>query len=945
MSFLNSGFFYFPSPLFHFPSARTRAVTGWRGCLVAAALLLAAVSGLQGQSEERGELRGRIIAAESGDPLPGASVTVEGTKLGGIADQKGVYSVRGVPAGTYTITVRSLGYTEQQIVDVAVSSGVTVLDVILQDSIEEGESLVVTAKAGTGTEAGLLSIRRKAGTVNDGISRAEIRRSPDATSGDAIARVTGMSVVGGKFISVRGTNERYNTTQVNGVELPSTEPDKKSFSFDLFPANLLENMIVSKTFTPDLPGNFTGGFVQLNTIDFPDTRTLRLSVSASYDPATTFDPMHTGARGGNDWLGIDDGIRSLPADFPSTTIFRDSLEPEAQYELARRFSNTWAPVSLDAPLNSSFLLSYGDRFHVIGNDLGVVAALSYRNSYQRQEILRRDESVFDYAGEENLYSVLWGGLFNVSYKLSDMHSISLRNIYNRTAEDRFTALEGDDLHNFQQRRLTGSSYLERSFYSGQMGGEHLFPKLGNLRFQWKGSGSIGVRDEPDYRRVTYIRGDSSEPYRLGLFDAATWKNVGRTFNHLDEEVFGFNGDLTMPIGESKLKAGALVENKTRTFAQRAFAYGSKNSGWKFTTAAIDTVFLPEHIAPDRIFFVEQTVPSMAYNAHSNLNAAYLMADLSFKFLGADLRTILGGRLEQMRLTMASASNADNSPVNADYDQTDLLPALTVIYAASSALNVRAAYSRTVTRPEFREYAPFSFYDFATGQDIYGNPNLRRALSTNYDLRVEYFPGPGEVAAVSFFHKNIEDAIEQVALSGIAFTNPQLTWNNADEARNTGIELELRKSFGFIHESLSPFSFSANYTWLESESVVKGDSLRSAKKGRLQGQSPYVINAGLSYDNTTLGTSVTLLFNRFGPRILEVTNRDPNSTEPSARPDFIEQPRSQLDLSIAQTFLTRFEARLTLKNLLGEDVVFTQAGVPSRVNYRSAGGSLSISWKL
>lgn len=781
--------------------------------------------------------------------------------------------------------------------------------------------------------------------MNDGISRAEIRRSPDATSGDAIARVTGMSVIGGKFISVRGTNERYNITQVNGVELPSTEPDKKSFSFDLFPANLLENMIVSKTFTPDLPGNFTGGFVQLNTIDFPDTRTLRLSVSGGYDGTTTFQPMKLGAQGGTDWVGVDDGLRALPDGFPTTAIFKDSLAPEDQYAFARQFANTWTPVSREAPLNTSFILSYGDRFQVLENDLGIVAALSYRNGYQRQEIVRRDESVFDYTGNESFYNVLWGGLVNVSYKLSDFHSISIKNIYNRTAEDRYTELEGDDLYNAQQRRLTGSSYLERSFYSGQIGGEHLVPALNNLRIQWKGSGALGVRDEPDYRRITYIRGDSSEPYRLGLFDAATWKNIGRTFNHLDEEIFGFNGDVTMPIGNSKLKAGGLVENKTRTFAQRAFAYGSKNSGWKFTMAALDTVFLADHIAPDQIFFVEQTVPSMQYDAHSNLNAAYLMADLSFNLFGADLRAILGGRLERMRLTLNSASNADNSPVNADYDQSDLLPSANLIYAVNSSINLRAAFSKTVTRPEFREYAPFSFYDFATGQDIYGNPNLRRALSTNYDLRFEYFPGVGQVAAVSIFHKNIDDAIEQVALSGVSFTNPQLTWNNADKATNTGIELELRQSFGFIHQSLAPFAFSANYTWLESESIVKGDSLRSAKSGRLQGQSPYVINAGLYYDNAKLGTSVTLLFNRFGPRILEVTNQDPNSAEPNIRPDFIEQPRSQVDFSISQTFLTRLEARLSIKNLLGEDVVFSQGGVPSRVNYRSAGGSLSISLRL
>lgn len=929
----------------HCRTGADRKSSYMRILLSIAIVLLVAGTGLRAQEGESGEVRGRVVSIESGEPIPGASVYVQGTEIGAKTDLKGVYSIRKLPVGTYSIRFHSIGYADQEFAGVEVTGGVTVLDVILQDTIEHMDRVTVKGTMKGSTEAALYALRRKAASINDGISQAQIRRSPDATSGDAIARVTGMSVIGGRFVSVRGTDERYNTTQVNGVELPSTEPDKKSFSFDMFPANLLENMIVSKTFTPDLPGNFTGGFVQLNTIDFPDTRMLRLSIAGAYDPGSTFDAMNLGAQGSTDWLGIDDGVRSLPKSFPSPAIFKDSLEAEEQYELARKFSNTWAPVSTEAPVNSSFLFSYGDRFHVLGNDLGVVAALSYRNSYQRDEIIRRDEVVFDYEGHENSYDVLWGGLLNVSYKLSDNHTVSVRNIYNRTAQDKYTELEGNDLHNSQIRRLTGSSYLERSFYSGQIGAEHLFPSLNNLRFQWKGSASLGVRDEPDYRRVTYVRQDTSEPYFLSLFNAATWKNLGRTFNHLDEEIFGFNGDVTLPVGRTKFKIGALVENKTRTFAQRAFAYGAKTSQWRFTTAAIDTVFLPEHIAEDQIFFVEQTVPSMKYDAHSNLNAAYLMADVPFTVAGANFRAILGGRFEEMRLTLNSASNADNSPVNADDIQPDLLPAVNLIYEVSPLINVRAAFSKTVTRPEFREYAPFSFYDFATGQDIYGNPNLKRALSTNYDFRIEYFPGVGEVAAVSVFHKNIENAIEQVAISGVAFTNPQLTWNNADEALNTGIELELRKSLNFISEALSPFAFSMNYTWLESESTVKGDSLRAPKTGRLQGQSPYVINAGFYYDNVKLGTSVTLLFNRFGSRILEVTNHDPNSTEPNPRPDFVEQPRTQLDFSISQTFLKRFEAKLSLKNLLGEDVVFTQAGEPSRVNRRSAGASLSLSWKL
>lgn len=917
--------------------------TFWAIVLFAA--LLSVRGELIAQGEARGEIRGRVVSGESGEPIIGATVMIMGTSTGTATDLNGVFTIRNVRSGRHAIVVSSIGFASQQIDDVDVDGGVTVVDVVLEEVLFETEGAVVTGRTNKGTEAGLLASRRRAPTVTDGISRSQIQRSPDATGGDAIARVTGMSVVGGRFISVRGTNERYNTTQVNGVEMPSTDPDKKSFSFDMFPANLLENMIVSKTFTPDMPGNFTGGFVQLNTVDFPDARTIRLTVSGSFDPKTTFNPINVGARSTTDWLGFDDGLRALPEGIPSSDIYRDSLSSDEQYDFARRFSNTWAPVVLDAPPNASFLISYGDRYRILANDLGIIAALSYRNSYQRQDIVRREEAVFDYHGFENTYEVLWGGMLNLSYKLSDLNTISLRNLYNRTAEDSYTELEGEDIHNSQLRKLNGSSFLERSFYSGQLSGEHVVPALNSIRFEWKASGSIGERDEPDFRRATFVRNDSAEPYLLTLFDAASWKSVGRTFNHLDEEVFGFNGDVTLPIGKVTLKAGGAVENKTRTFFQRAFSYGSKSSQWKLTTAAIDTVFLPEHIAPDQIFVVEQTVPSMRYDAHSNLNAAYLMGDIPLDLLVDDLRLILGARIEEMGLTMNSASNADNSAVGADYGQTDLLPSISLIYAATPKLNIRTAFSRTITRPEFREYAPFSFYDFETGQDIYGNPGLRRALSTNYDLRVEFFPGPGEVAAISLFHKDIDDAIEQVAIAGLAIINPQVTWNNADQATNTGIELELRKSLGFIGDLLAPFSLSANYTWLESKSIVVGDSLRASKTGRLQGQSPYMINAGLYYDNLDLGTSISILYNRFGARILEVTSASPNDAATHSRPDFVEQPQDLLDFSITQRLFSRLDMKATLKNILGEDQVFTQGETPARVNERSISVGLGLSLRL
>ncbi|MGE3800387.1 MAG: TonB-dependent receptor [Candidatus Kapaibacterium sp.] len=892
---------------------------------------------LRSQDRESGELRGRVLDRASGEPIPGVTVLIRETTSGGATDMNGVYSLRHLTVGTYSVEFRSVGYTTQVITDVTINSGVNLLDIALHDSALVTNEVVLTARRRMGTEGALLSLRRTSATMDDGISTEQIRRSPDATSGDALARVTGLSILDKKFVSVRGANERYNNTRLDGVSLPSTDPDKKSFSFDMFPANLLENMIVSKTYTPDLPGDFTGGLVQLNTTDFPDRRTLKLAVSLGYDGQTTFEKADLPKSGKTDWLGIDDGARTLPENFPSSELFHDSLSLSQKAEWGRELSNNWVPSEISVPLNSGFILSYGDRFQLFENDFGVLASLSYRNSYSTEQIFRRDTGRFAYPGVQSEYSTLWGGVFNLNYKLSDMHSIGVRNVYSRTSENSRTILEGTDFYNSQTRRLSGLYYLERDFYSGQITGGHYFPTVGGLRLNWKGFASTANRDEPDYRRFMYFRDafDTTAPFRSAISQAPSHTVTGRFFSHLEEDVYGYGGDLTLPVSKVKLKGGGLIEKKSREFAARAFAYGSRNPAYQFTDASLDTLLNPENIDSNKIFFVEQTKPLDNYTAESTLEAAYLMADIPFEILGAKFRTIVGGRVENARQELNSVARDDSTRVSVDNLDTDILPSINLIYVVTDRLNIRGAFSKTVTRPEFRELAPFVFYDFTTDQNIYGNPDLRRSLATNYDLRVEFFPDVREVLAVSLFHKKIEGAIEAVAITGGI---PERTWDNADRATNTGVELELRKSLGFVHSIFSNLSVSVNYTWLESHVDVVGDSLRAGKNGRrLQGQSPYIINAGLYYDNVEVGTSVSLLFNRFGSRITEVANTD--------QPDFIEQPRSLLDLSISQRIISRIEAKLSFRNMLGEDVTFTQDGIPSRVNSKDQSISLGLSWSL
>lgn len=913
----------------------------WSAAALVVALLL--LPGAAYAQNAGGEVRGRVISQESGQPVVRATVRLMNTRLGALTDLNGVYSIRNVPAGRYTVRITYLGYRTEDIEGVVVGDGVARADAVLQSAAIGVDSVVVVAKSGRGTEAALLNQRRKSAVVSDGISAAQIQRLPDATGAEALARVTGLSIVESRYVNIRGSNERYNNTQLNGVALVSTDPGKRAFSFDLVPSNLLENTVVAKTFTPDLPGDFSGGLVQLNTTDFPDERVFRISVAGSFADGSTFKDLKMGPRGSNDFLGIDDGLRALPSTFPDTpALNRNYYKPEELVDYASQLPNNFRRSTVHAAPNLNFVTSYGDRFDLFGNDLGIVAALSYRNSYEQTGFYRYDTTTgsiakFQYNGTRNEFSTLWGGLVNLSYKFSDLHSISIKNTYNHTAQDQMTMVEGLNYY-FQsdgqpERRYT-YNYLQRSFYSGQVAGEHVFPEVNDARLEWRGFTSMGNRSEPDLRRLAQYRyGDSTAPYTVVMGTFVDLFGSGRTYTELNEELFGFGGDLTLPVGPVKFKVGGLVENKLRDVATRSFVYSTASNSTFTDTTDVDMLFDPEHIRDEGIAIYEATVSSDAYSAESHLRAGYIMTDFPFTFLGQQFRGITGARFEDSRVIVHTV-DAGGEPIAVDYLTADWLPAASLIYEVTPQINVRLAYSKTLARPDFREFARNVFYDFILDALTYGNPDLRRSMIDNYDFRFEVFPDPGDLVAVSVFYKKFADAIEEVAITNQS-TQLERTWQNTD-GNNTGIELELRKSLEFLGDAFSPFSCTVNYTWLDSKLDLESvDSTRPQR--RLQGQSPYIINAGLYYDNPGMGTTVSFSFNRFGERISTVSN--------VYLPDLIEQPRNRYDLTISQNFLEHYQAKLTVRDLFPEDIVFTRAGVASHIDDVRTSISLGITTKF
>lgn len=911
-----------------------------------AVLTMLAAGHLRAQSPSRpsSDLRGTISDSTTGEILVGATVLLVGTQNGAATDLDGGFLLRRVPHGTHELRVSMVGYATKIIRGVKVGGGdVPPLHVVLVSADLMVDEVVITADAVRSTEAALLTQRKKAGAIGDGMSGEQIRRTPDANTADVIRRIPSVTIVDNKFLQVRGSSERYNGAMLNNASLSSTEPEKKAFAFDLIPSNLIENTILTKSFTPDLPGDFSGGLLQINTVDFPPGFTLNLGAGGSYATTTTNEPF-LGYYGGGMTYGPDAGIRGLPASFPSSL---SRLTLAQKQEAAKSLLNVWGPQSGTAPFNGNYSLGAGSRFDVLGQTVGVVVSAVNRSTYEQADIERNDyestgETRFNFVGSQSRHTVVSGGVANAGVKLFDRHKIAFRNTLTRSADDEVIVLEGADNDAGFYQRQTALRYVSREVVSNQLLGSHNLPWLSGIEAEWRLFRSNSHRNEPDYRRVYYARdiGAPDDPFFAVLGPQVNLKNGGRYYSDLSDDVRGGGVDIATPVLGAKIKAGALFEEKRRNFSSRLIGILANAPGNGFTDFAllylpIDSIFAPENFRRNGFSIDEYVNGTNRYFAAQTVRAGYAMAD--WQILPLDLRVIAGARLERSTQAIRTRDLTDTRPIDVERSTVDILPSVNLVYSPWAAGNLRAAYSQTINRPELRELAPFSYYDFSTQYSLTGNPDLGRTLIRNYDLRAEFFPGIGEVLSVSLFYKALSDAIEQVVKPSAALGSER-TFLNAPAARNYGIEFEARKNLAFLWEALSGVSVNLNYSIIRSKvEFATGVSGVEVRTRPLQGQSDYVVNAGLSWTEPSLGTTLSLLYNRFGDRITEVST--------SLEPDVIEQGRNVVDFVVSQDLGSYIDLRLAVRDLLREPQVHSQGDLVARRNSRGMSVSLGTSVKF
>ncbi|MCB2230916.1 TonB-dependent receptor [bacterium] len=968
----------------------------------------------QSTNNETGTISGKLLDAKTGEPLIGATVMVEGTALGAQTDLDGTYRIKLVPVGKVTLSVRAIGYAPTTVTEVAVNaSEVTKINVTLtSEAISLDKKITVTAKALQNTGAALLKQRQASISVSDAISAEEISKSGAGDAADAMSRVTGASITDGKFVYVRGLGDRYSNTNINGSPLPSPDPDRQAVPLDMIPTGLLDNIVVQKTFTPDKPGNFTGGSVDLTTKDFPEYRQFTFSTSATYNSQTTGQSILFANEGGKDWLGYDDGKREIPQYVEENYVIGQEVPTDQTFingsptadtlalieymdRSSKSFQPSMQPIRKTAPWDQKYSLSYGDQMQLFGRPLGIVASLSYSNKYSSRTVTDGNyelgspgsSGLDEYSllsGPQGSQEVLWGGLANLKYTIHPKHKLGAKYIHNQVGENKaiYRVGENYNINNDTARydyRRRDISYTERSLSSVQFDGEHFGFFGTGLRLNWQASYSKTSQDEPDHRNfndlygIEYaedpISGDLVPVGTEAIIDPGAMLEPNRRWSTLDEENRTFDGNLLIPILQrTSFKTGFSYLKKERDRSDREFRYGRVNTYRDYEgdvdeyisnmgLVRVDTLQRdPDTGEPTRLRWVfENTLtefirPSNNYAGEQKIVGTYLMMETGVPFI-SPLKVIGGARYEKTDMSTVNGASAYSEILDIDtagvIDVEDILPSVNLVYALSDRMNIRAAYGKTLARPNLLEMSAAVFVDSDGGSFVYGNPNLKRTRIDNFDLRWEWFLRPGEILALSGFYKDFTDPIEKVYRDNDP--NNGITWQNVGDAHVYGLELEFRRRLDHVSPTLRYFTLGGNFTVMEAKVMLNDNELLYAREvdpnagdeRDMQGQSPYIINADIGYDNPLSGTSLTLLYNVYGKRLSVNAQR--------YTPDVYEQPRNALDLIASQRLFEGVSLKFSAKNILNDPYEFTQEyeGV-SYIDQRYETGrsfSIGISYKM
>jgi hypothetical protein len=874
--------------------------------------------------QDSGRIKGIVKDSSANGFMTGVTVIIQGSKKSAVTDSRGQFIFNNLRNGTYDIRISEGGY--KTIVEtISISNGKTVdMGIITL----ENETTRLKEFRTTGTRAPKTTVSsgiaevRNAEVVSNVTTAETIRNSQDGDAAKAAARIPGVTLMESRFIMLRGLSQRYNSVQINNINAPSTEVDRRAFSFDLVPSGMIDKIAIFKSPSSDLAGDFAGGVIKLVTKNEVEKDFFSVNLGFGYRIKTSFNAhQHNSVGSSTDLFGFDNGNRELPSGFPGTL---STLSSKESVSYGKKLQNNFSLSNYNAPLDFGFGFGFGKNIKLNKkSSLFTVNNFSYSTNYQYaalnryryqndpQEFVRQ---MFNYRDDNFSIESKISLLSNWILKLDKKTTFSFKNIFNQIGENETTVRTGVNLteRSTDEFRNYGFHYTSRSIYFGQFEGIHKLKHKGDKFSYTLGYSNIS-RNEPDYRRFRTYRTIGSDgaytlidPPSASLFDAARFYSklnehtISGNFNY--EKHFASTMDSTRDI---VLRAGSYIETKHRDFKARWISYsfnGDPSNKNDFLMQPIDRLFSDPNINSIAGFKpLEGTNPSDRYTAGNDLLAAYINSSIPMGKININA----GARLEYFRQQLNSRTQTDS--VNVNLENLNLLPSVNIAYYYNKKNLVRMGYGRTVNRPEFRELAPFVYYDFMYDVNIVGNPDLKSATIDNIDIRFENYPTKSETFSIGFFYKRflnpIENYVQPVGLS------QQFYLQNAKSARNMGAEIEVRKSFDQSSQSqfIKKLSIVLNASCIISKVDLGDDSTLSQARTRpLQGQSPYILNLALQYKNDS-GIAVNIAYNIIGKRIIYVGN--------NIFPTVYEMPRHSLDITFTKEVTRKLNVKFGVSDLL------------------------------
>jgi hypothetical protein len=899
------------------------------------ALIVTAASFAQ-TANTTGKISGKVVDAENGTPLVGASIVLAGDNKKGITtDVEGRFFVTVQKNKKYTLIISSVGYSNKEVNDVEVTGTDATVNVSLERKGKQLQGVEVKASIRKENLSSLYLTQKNSSSISDGISAEVIKRSPDRNTGEVLKRVSGASVQDNKFVVIRGLSERYNVSMLNNAVLPSTEADKKAFAFDIIPSSVVDNLVIYKSATPDLPGDFAGGAVKVITKDYPSHKVSELSLNIGYNSLTTGKNFYKSYPNGKyDQLGFFDNSRLIPGPYYRHKYDFINYDPQFKTATTKMFPNTFGyePAYRSMPAVSA---SYTGGNTVIlknNNKLGYIYSIGYgngravsereRNEYDIQKNHYYDYNTDAYDEKNNLTALL-----NVTYSYGKS-KISLKNLFNNTFVKTTGIRDGINMVNDPSNPFSIKSANSEAAGNGLVNSvaEGIHRLGGDWTIDWNGSFGYTYKNQPDQRILTFRSndGDASNYWiKLNYENSPEIRNAGRVYSFLGEYIYGASANATKQfnwLGQlQKLKFGTMNYYRDRTVEVDALGYATLNNVGvtinESKSTTFNTLFSPQNIDQYNLDIVNIATNSTDYTGNALLNAGYAMLDNKFS---DNIKLTWGVRVEKYRQQLTARNRGTKT-----YDNTDVLPSFLFTYAVNNKSNIRVAASQAVNRPEFRELADYSVYDYDLNVAIRGLPTLKRSKISNADLRYEWFPAAGEILSASVFYKYFDNPIEQINNGNDVFS-----YANARHATTYGAEIEIRKKLDFIDGGFfQQLTFYTNAAYIKGKVQIDTLSLNS----NLQGQSPYLINGGLNYTSPGDDFSVNVLYNRIGPRLrLRAQN--------GGAMNIYEKPRDVVDFQVSKKLMkNKLEAKLTVSDILAQPFTwyYKYDKTASNTNYKAS----------